>query len=329
MTGNQHTLPTWASRHDLLKDPYLAEFVVWLRQLRQLSPHTESNYLRDIGQFVNFFFGEASAPPFDWLLPNRQDAKRFLYAYTVTGVRPASAARKLASLRTFFRFLVLENLRADNPFSGLRRPKGDKPLPRILSETETVRLLDAPLISLRDLPDPTPEKRYVHLRDRAILETLYSTGARVSELVQMVPTDVSLKDGLCRVFGKGRKERLCLLGQPACEAITAMLDSALLLWPAGTEEGKGALFRNLSGGRLTTRSVERSMKHWLAAAGLPDDLSPHKIRHSFATHLLAHGADLRAVQDLLGHASPATTQIYAHLSAEQISASYHQAHPRG
>lgn len=330
MTGNQHTHPTWASRADLLEDPRLTEFVAWLRQLRQLSPHTEENYLRDIGQFVNFFYGTEAMPPFDWLLPNRQDAKRFLYAYTKTGARPASAARKLASLRTLFRYFALENLREDNPFSGIRRPKGDQPLPRVLTEAETLRLLEAPTEALRALDNPTPETRYIHLRDRAILETLYSTGARVSELITLDPGDISLSDGVCRVFGKGRKERLALLGRPAREALTAMLEASLALWPIAAEGGGGTpLFRNLTGGRLTTRSVERSMKHWLAAAGLPDDLSPHKIRHSFATHLLTHGADLRAVQELLGHASPATTQIYAHLSAEQITASYHHAHPRG
>ncbi|MEG1933942.1 MAG: tyrosine-type recombinase/integrase [Kiritimatiellia bacterium] len=328
MNRNQHTLKTLQARENVETDPSIARFVDWLRSVRHASEQTVISYVRDLAQFVAFFWKESDCPPFDWTVPDRQAAKKFLYTYACSGARPASTARKLASLRSFYHYLVIEGLVAHSPCTALHPPKGEKRLPVLLSEVEVLRLLEAPRKYLETLSAPEPWTRYVHLRDTALFEVLYSTGARVSEIATLTRGRLSLSQGVCRVLGKGNKERLCLLGRPAIESLQAMQAQALLLWQ-GTEISERAVFLNHEGEALTTRSIERFMKHWLAVAGLPTELSPHKLRHSFATHLLSHGADLRAVQELLGHASPATTQIYTHLSPEHLAASYHQSHPRG
>lgn len=328
LNRNQHTLETLAARVDIGSDPAVAGFAAWLRSVRHASALTAENYVRDVGQFAAFFWKPDDAPPFDWALPDAADARHFLHAYARTGAKPASTARKLAALRTFFRWLVMEGALAHSPFAGLRPPRRSKPLPTLLSEDEVTRLLRAPYEALAAETSADPFRRYTLLRDAALFETLYSTGARVAEIAALTNERLDLARGGCVVRGKGDKERLCLLGQPAMEALGAMRAQARLLW-AGTDAPERAVFLNREGEGLTTRSIERFMKRWLAAAGLSADLSPHKLRHSFATHLLTHGADLRAVQELLGHASPATTQVYAHLAPERVAATYHATHPRG
>ena len=329
MNRNQHTLDTFPSHPAIGDDPAVARFAAGLRAVRGASPLTVTNYLRDIGQFAAHRWGVQTDPPFDWAAPDRSAAQAFLYDYARTGAKPASTSRKLAALRAFYRFLVQEGTLKTSPFAGLRPPRRTRPLPTLLTESEVIRLLDAPAQALHDAPsDLDPLQRYLLLRDRALFETLYSTGARLSEIASLTNAAVSLAEGSCRVIGKGDKERICLLGRPACEAIAAMRDQAHLLWPRA-DATECPVFLNNRGEALTTRSIERFMKRWLAVAGLSPDLSPHKLRHSFATHLLTHGADLRVVQELLGHTSPATTQIYTHLAPERVAETYHQAHPRG
>lgn len=329
MARNQHTLETLVSRPDLLQDPVVRRFSDWLGSVRQMSPKTVENYLRDLGQFAAFFWPEEVKPPFDWKAPTRTDAKGFLYAYARTGAKATSSARKLAAMKTFYRYLILTKQIAFSPFSEFRPPRREKPLPVLLTEEEVVRLLNAPLEALARVTDSAdPFERYACLRDAALFETLYSTGCRVSEVAGLTNRQVDLGRGSCIVRGKGNKERLCILGEPARRAVEAMKEQARRIW-FGTDAPERALFLNRDGEGLTPRSIERFMKRWLAAAELPADLSPHKLRHSFATHLLAHGADLRAVQELLGHASPATTQIYTHLAPERLEKTYHDAHPRG
>ena len=332
MNRNQHTLPTLPSRPDVADDPAVARFAVSLRELRRASPHTVANYLRDIGQFAAFLWPPSAKPPLDWAAPSRDDAQRFLHAYARTGAKPASTARKLASLRTFYRFLLREEALAVSPFATLRPPRRAKALPILLTEAEVTRLLNAPAEALRQALEapapPDPHARYLLLRDAALFETLYSTGARIAEIAALTNDRLDLEAGVCRVLGKGAKERLCLLGAPALAALRAMRAQARLLW-SRADAPERPVFLNHEGHGLTTRSIERFMKRWLAAAGLSPDLSPHKLRHSFATHLLTHGADLRVVQELLGHASPATTQVYTHLAPERLAETYHAAHPRG
>ncbi|MBR4317160.1 MAG: tyrosine-type recombinase/integrase [Kiritimatiellae bacterium] len=332
MNRNQHTLTTFSSRTDIADEPSVKRFVGWLQAVRHSSAHTVHNYVRDIGQFVTFMWDELPFP-LPWDQVARADAKQFLYAYAKTGAKPTSTARKLASLRSFYRFLVIEKTVKASPFSALRPPIREKKLPTLLTEEEVVRLLNAPVEALRQACSVegatlNPIKHFLLLRDIALFETLYSTGARVAEIAALTNAQLQLHAGTCIVRGKGNKERLCMLGDPAVRTIRAMQAKALTLWPASTNP-QAPVFLNNCGEGLTTRSIERFMKHWLAQAGLSPNLSPHKLRHSFATHLLTHGADLRAVQELLGHTSPATTQIYTHLSLEHLTETYHHAHPRG
>ncbi len=333
MPRNQYSLETFVSRPEISRDPTVIRFAEWLRTVKHSSPLTVENYLRDIGQFVSFYWKAEDLPPYNWTMPDRADAKRFLYAYARTGAKPSSTARKLSSLTGFYKFLVAQGECSHSPFSGLRPPRKEKPLPILLSESEVERLLAAPGEALRDALATegdalSPLKHYTLLRDLAIFETLYSTGARISEVAHLTNAQLRLDQGTCIVLGKGNKERLCLLGGPAQRAIREMQDQARLLWPRTTAPERHVFLNHLGNG-LTTRAIERFMKYWLILAGLPTTLTPHKLRHSFATHLLSHGADLRAVQELLGHTSPATTQIYTHLTPAHVAETYHAAHPRG
>ncbi len=337
MNRNQHTLATAQAHAKIGEDPAVIAFLDWLRAVRHLSEHTVQSYRRDIGQFAFAYF-QSQPPPFNWALPDRTDAKHYLYAYARTGAKPTSTARKLAALRTFFRWLVMEGKTSHSPFAGLRPPRKSHPLPTLLTEEEVLRLLNAPreaLLAQRLTASGMALdergillQRYLQLRDIALLETLYSTGARVAEVAALTNARVNLAQGTCIILGKGNKERVCLLGRPALEALSEAQAMARRLWEA-TDAPTQTLFLNRDGGLLTPRSIQRMMKRWLAAAGLSPELSPHKIRHSFATHLLVHGADLRTVQELMGHASPTSTQIYTHLAPERLAETYHAAHPRG
>lgn len=332
LNRNQHTLTTFVARRALEKDPAIECFSQWLSTIRHASPHTISNYLRDIGQFITFVWPKTTSP-FPWDKITRAEAKRFIYSYSKTGAKPTSTARKLSSLRTFFKFLTTNGIIDSSPFSSLRPPHKEKVLPTLLTEEEIIRLLNAPQKTLNqecfsEGKSLDPLKHFLLLRDSALFESLYSTGARVSEIAMLRNQDVNLENGTCVVKGKGKKERLCLLGEPALLAIREMLKHRILLWK-NSDQASAPLFVNHKGQQLTTRSIERFMKHWLMCAGLPPTLSPHKLRHSFATHLLTHGADLRTVQELLGHVSPATTQVYTHLSDEHLAETYHDTHPRG
>jgi integrase/recombinase XerC len=221
-------------------------------------------------------------------------------------------ARRLAAEGAHRRQGLLES----NPAAGLRGPRQDKKLPHFVSREDMARLLAAP-----------PPDRPLGLRDRALLETLYSAGLRVSELTGLNLDDLDLDDGLATVRGKGKRERLALLGPPAVEALRAWL-AARPAVASGRAARLPALFANKNGTRLSPRSVGRLLAKYLAQAGLDPRTSPHTLRHSFATHLLDAGADIRSVQELLGHRSLSTTQIYTHVTTQRLRDSYHQAHPR-
>lgn len=320
------------TRRDAALDPQLRGFLRYLRSGRNMAPLTVENYLRDISQFAAFVWpDEKQPPPFSWAAVTRADAKRFLQAYTRSGAKASSTARKLSALRSFFRWLIDEAVVAESPLTGLRPPKRLKTLPRILDIPDLIRLFEAPVAALAEklahASDLTAETVYGHYRDAAIFEVLYSTGARVSEIAHLCRKDVRMEQGTCIVYGKGRKQRLCMLGKEALGAIRRMDDVAKIIWQDVFSPEK-PLFLNLQGEGVTTRSIERFMKRWLVAANLPDDVTPHKLRHAFATHLLDAGADLRSVQEMLGHSSLATTQIYTHLSMQRIIESYRRAHPR-
>jgi integrase/recombinase XerC len=314
----------------LCADSWVAHFVKHLEAERNASAHTVAGYLQDLAQFVAYVWKDAK-PPYDWLRPDRFAARGFLVQSQKAGAAAATTRRKLASLRTFYRFLEREEHVARNPFGGLHGPRLPRRLPRILTVGQVRTLLGAPVAALAekeraDGPAGGPAA-YAALRDAAIFELLYSTGARVSEAADLTRSRVDLIAGVARVRGKGKKERLCALGRPAIEALEKALEVAEMLWPESARPS-APLFLNLQGGPLTTRSIERGMKRWLAAAGLPPEITPHKLRHSFATHLLDAGADLRSVQELLGHASLTTTQIYTQVTVERLKEIYRQAHPR-
>jgi integrase/recombinase XerC len=311
-------------------DPALACFRRYLEHERNASAHTVTNYFRDIAQFITVNWEADGGPPYPWRAVDRFAARRFLVSFQKAGCRPATTARKLASLRAFYRFQIREELADINPFGGLRAPKRGRDLPDVLSVAEVERLLASPARCARRAAEtgkrkPDDATDYTMRRDTALLETLYSTGGRVSEVSGMREADLDLLSGVVRVRGKGRKERLCPLGGPACRALRSLLEAGHARFGGGRE---APVFRNLSGGPLTPRSVERMMKRYLAEAGLAAQFSPHALRHSFATHLLDNGADLRSVQELLGHASLSTTQIYTHVSVERLKKVYDEAHPR-
>jgi integrase/recombinase XerC len=319
-------------RTDVGADPWVAQFVRHLEAERNASHHTVASYLQDIGQFAAYLWpGDSRRPPFDWNQPDRLAARGFLIEFQKGGSEPTTTRRKLSALRAFYRFLGRENQVLRNPFAGLHGPRLARRLPIVLTVPQVAALLAAPAsawAAKRAQGAPhAPEAAYAARRDTAILETLYSTGGRVSEIVGLTRGAVDLLSGVARVRGKGKKERLCALGRPAVQAIERMLAEAEAQWPDAARSGH-PLFLNRQGGPLTARSVERNLKVWLAAAGLPPEITPHKLRHSFATHLLDAGADLRSVQELLGHASLSTTQIYTHVSVERLKDVYRKAHPR-
>ena len=318
----------------IIEDPYVHHFVRYLEGERNSSGHTISSYLVDLGQFVRAQWGEEAKPPFAWPDVDKFSARKFIVHCQKQAAVATTINRKLSSLRSFFKFLNREEHVTQNPFAGIISPKRGKPLPKVLTLQEVTRLLEAPgqvaAEVLAGEPDAAkhPWLDYVASRDTAILEILYSTGMRVSELAGMNESDIDLLAGVVKVRGKGKKERLCLLGKPAVKALQIALEKRSTLAGVSKRAGPAPVFVGHTGGRLTTRSIERLMKRYLIRANLDPHMSPHALRHSFATHLLDAGADLRSVQELLGHASLSTTQIYTHVTVERLKQVYNEAHPR-
>ena len=319
---------------DVSGDPCVAQFLRYMSAERNASDHTVNNYLFDIRQYAGAVWGPEARNPFKWSEADRYTARRFLAGFQKAGMAPATTGRKVSSLRSFYKFLVREEKVELNPFSGLQVPKKSRRLPSVLTVAEVNRLLQAPAKMPVEEAGPVGKavrgwSEYARRRDAAMLELLYSTGMRISELASLNDADVDFLSGVAKVRGKGKKERLCPFGRPAHQALRAAIERRDLCWAALGKKGMPpGLFLNRSGGRLTTRSMERLMKKYLAFAGLNADVSPHALRHSFATHMLDAGADLRCVQELLGHTSLSTTQIYTHVTVERLKQVYEQAHPR-
>ncbi len=292
--------------------PEVALFAAYLESERRASPHTVKAYLEDLRQYASHL--EASGVPLPAASPA---AVRGFLSRAAATCGPASLARKLSAVRSLHRFLVKEGRARSNPARTVAAPRQRRRLPEVLAEAEAAALVEAPA-----RPEP------LALRDRALLELLYSSGLRVSELTGLDVGDVDLGAATVRVLGKGRKERLLPFGRPAREALGRWLEEGRPALAAGAGRGRGALFLNRRGGRLTSRSVARRLCRWVREARLPRHVHPHVLRHSFATHLLAAGADLRGIQELLGHASLATTQRYTHLDWKRLAEVYDEAHPR-
>jgi integrase/recombinase XerC len=304
------------------KEP-IGEFIRYLENERNASPHTCRAYRTDLEEARDFFRDQGLflSPEGDVALDrvDRLGIRKYL-SFLYRRNRKSSIARKLSSLRSFYRYLLREQLIAVNPAKSVSTPKREKTLPTTFTVDEAFRLMEAPG---RSLSAAAPERaEEAALRDRAILELLYSSGLRVGELVRLNRNGVDPDLGIARVMGKGRKERVVPVGSKAMEALRAYLD----LRP-GTE--KEPLFLNLRGGRLTSRSVARVVKRYTRQSGIFRKASPHSLRHTFATHLLDAGADIREIQEMLGHASLSTTQKYTHLTLGKLMEVYDRAHPRG
>lgn len=293
----------------------ISRFLQYLQVERASSPHTLKGYREDLETFVEYFQDEDGDCP-DPAELTAVELRGFLAALHDAGYAKTSIARKLASLRSFYRFGQREGWVDHNPAKALRNPRKAKKLPHFLSTAEIGKLLSAP-----------PSDEPLGLRDRAILETLYSAGLRVSELVGLCDGDLDFAQSIVRVRGKGRKERLSPLGSYATRALRRWMKSRVLS-SKEPHDHKAPVFVNKFGTRLTARSVGRMLEKHLQEAGLDNRTSPHTLRHSFATHLLDRGADIRSVQELLGHKSLETTQIYTHVSTSNLRAAYEKAHPR-
>jgi len=301
------------------------EFEAYVADARRYSPRTVRAYRSDLDRFAGFWerdFGEGTASRTPLSRVDTLAVRSYLASLHRSRLASRSLARHLSTLRSFFRWACREGHLDKNPARALPAPRLPKTLPRAMTLPDTERLLAAG----EDAPFPE--------RDRALFELLYATGLRVSEAAGLDLEDVDFASRLLRVVGKGNKERIAPFGETAEEALAAYLPVR-----AARRRGSRAtrrverddgepLFVNARGGRLTTRSMARLLKHRLSAAGLPAEISPHALRHSFATHLLEAGADLRAIQELLGHASLSTTQKYTHLDAARLREVYRRAHPK-
>lgn len=324
-------LPALPAHPAILQDAAVGRFRAYLLAERNASELTVTGYVQDIAQFAAFRWGVDAPTPFAWARVTAEDARTFLMAFAQRGACATTTRRKLSSLRAFFRHLVCGEELAANPFSGLHGPKLAKNLPKVLSVEEARRFVEAPERELAWMRKAgvacPPTAVYACHRDAAVFEVLYSTGCRISEVTPLAWGQIDFETGSVVVLGKGAKQRLCILGKPALRALRRLRETAAALWPDGGDDAT-VIFLTERGRPLSSREIERRMKKWLAVAGLPLDLTPHKLRHSFATHLLDAGADLRSVQEMLGHASLATTQIYTHVSVEHLKDEYMKAHPR-
>jgi len=285
---------------------YLSGYLAWLRNEKQYSGLTAENYARDLARLFEL---AADTPLADLKIHH---IRRFIAQLHGKGLGGRSLARMLSAWRGFFNYLMRDHGLADNPCSGLRAPKSAKMLPQALSPDEAVRMVD--------IPGDTTES----IRDRAIYELFYSSGLRLAELVGLDPAQIDLSAGEVRVTGKGSKTRIVPLGHFANDALKAWL----LVRDRLAKAGETALFVGTRGSRISPRVVQLRMKQWGIKQGISSNVHPHLLRHSFATHVLQSSGDLRAVQEMLGHASISTTQVYTHLDFQYLSKIYDAAHPR-
>lgn len=286
-------------------DKYLEKFMRYLEIEKNYSLHTLLNYRLDLEDFMKFC-GETNLEKVDYLF-----LRKYLAVLKEKSLGNRSIGRKLSALRSFFRFLTRENYLKVNPILMLSSPKLDKHLPSFMTEEEVAKVIEAAF--------PKNDKDERILRDRAILETFYSSGLRISELVALNLDTVDFISGIIKVMGKGKKERVVPIGDIAVKAIRNYLQAR--------KKKSEAIFLNKNGKRITTRGVRGIVDKYLRSAGISRGVSAHTLRHSFATHLLNRGADLRTVQELLGHANLSTTQIYTHLTTEKLKSVYDKAHP--
>jgi integrase/recombinase XerD len=311
-TLNRHAIATTEATTADPPDPLIGRFLdaVWME--RGLSSNTLAAYRADLAALARWLAARGAV----LARTGRGDLMEFIAARVNAGARPRSTARQLSSFRRFFRYLVREGVLREDPTAQIAMPKIGRSLPRSLSEGEVESLLAAPAVA-----DP------LGYRDRTMLELLYATGLRVSELVNLKLAQVNVPQGVIRVLGKGNRERLIPLGEEAVRWLKAFIAGArgeILL-----DRATDYLFPTRRGDRMTRQAFWHIIKRYARKAGVDRELSPHTLRHAFATHLLNHGADLRVVQMLLGHSDLSTTQIYTHVARERLKELHEQHHPRG
>jgi integrase/recombinase XerC len=295
-------------------DGLLKEYLDYLTFERGLSPLTRENYARDVRLLVKLTGGLADAPMLEDLTASH--IRRFIAAMNGNGLGGKSIARTLSAWRGFFNFLGQRHGFTANPCNGMRAPKSPQTLPQALSTDQAVKLVAI------EGNDP------LTLRDRAILELFYSSGLRLAELVGLNIEALALDDGTVTVTGKGNKTRIVPVGSHAVSAIRTWLQSRMLIGSDKIKLDDNAVFISHKGRRLTARSVQYRIKEWAIRQGINSDVHPHMLRHSFATHVLQSSGDLRAVQEMLGHANISTTQVYTHLDFQHLAKVYDAAHPR-
>ncbi|MBM4307446.1 MAG: tyrosine recombinase XerC [Deltaproteobacteria bacterium] len=301
----------------------MEQFTRYLSAEKNASSHTCRCYQRDLKEFEDFLKSQgsdfSSSGELEWGRVDRIAIRKYLSVLHRKN-KKSSIARKISTLRSFFRYLVRERLVSSNPAKSVSTPKAEKTLPTTLTVDEAFQLMESSEKPIEKVSKSEVRNRV--LRDHAILELLYSSGLRVGELVGLNLKHLDLNLGIVRVMGKGRKERIVPVGDQAIKALKVYLDQRR------DPESETPLFVNLRGGRLTSRSVGRLIKKYTRSSGIVRKVSPHSLRHSFATHLLDAGADIREIQEMLGHASLSTTQKYIHLSPGKLMEVYDRAHPR-
>jgi integrase/recombinase XerC len=302
-------------------DELIERYVNYLQYERNASPHTVRNYRSDLLQFRDYLADGRATSAVDVKSVDALRIRGFLGVLFGKQEKKSSIARKLSAVRAFFKFLRREGVLAENPSTVVSTPKQDKTLPRIMTEEEMNTFLDR-------VAEATRTGEPVMRRDRAMLESLYASGLRVSELVGLDLRSVNFGDSMLLVRGKGRKERIVPFGSKAKQALEDYLPVRQRILQERKKSGQQALFLNVRGERLTTRSVDRLVKTYVRRYGPAVKVSPHSLRHAFASHLLTEGADLRAIQEMLGHTSLATTQKYTQVSIQQLIEVYDKTHPK-
>jgi integrase/recombinase XerC len=302
-------------------DELIERYVNYLQYERNASPHTVRNYRSDLLQFRDYLAEGRATAAVDVRSVDALRIRGFLSILFERQEKKSSIARKLSAVRAFFKFLKREGVLAENPSTIVSTPKQDRTLPRIMTEEEMNTFLDS-------VAEATKTGELAMRRDRALLEMLYASGLRVSELVGLDLRSVNFGDCMVLVRGKGRKERIVPFGSKAKQALEDYLPVRQRILQERKKSGQQALFLNVWGERLTTRSVDRLVKKYVRHYGPAVKVSPHSLRHAFASHLLTEGADLRAIQEMLGHASLSTTQKYTQVSIKQLIEVYDKTHPK-
>lgn len=312
MSRGRESAPV-AQRSSAVTDPRIAPFIMHLRA-RALSAATERSYRTAVERLIAWYDAEG----IDWRTPSRADLRRYIALLSEDGER-STVQQRLAALGTFYRFWVRQGSVAKDPLHALARPKREKRLPDVLSQAQVEQLIAQAAIGT---------SAPLAIRDTALIELLYGAGLRIAEVVAISIADLQLGRGEVKVTGKGDKQRVALFGAPCRRALESYLSDGRPALAALAATPGSALFLNRSGGALGERGARARLDDIARAAGLPEAFHPHTLRHSFATHLLDGGADLRVVQELLGHESLGTTQVYTHVSTTRLRGLYKSAHPR-